>query len=378
MQRTRQVQLAQRILTHRAAQNSTDLAPDLYHVDPDRYVDPARYGLELERIFHRNPLLACMSCDVPDPGDYVTLDILDVPVLITRAEDGTVRALRNSCRHRGAIVAAGRGHATTFSCPFHGWTYRCNGSLAATTHKAGFAGLDLDRHGLAPLDCGEASGLVFVRLNGTGERLDAAAWLGGLAAELAGYGYPTYHPMPRPSRSVAANWKLLFDGNCESYHVRFIHRETIHPLIDNQNSVFDPFGLHALVIYSRKSIGALEDLPQTEWDFLPHASCTYLILPNTVLINMVDHVEMFRLFPEAVDRTRVELSLYTPTGATDERSARHWKRQAEALEMTVVQEDAPISESIQRALRPGAPALTFGRNEPALIHFHQGLDRLMS
>jgi phenylpropionate dioxygenase-like ring-hydroxylating dioxygenase large terminal subunit len=378
MQRTRQVQLAKRILTHRESKNSTDLAADMYQIDPDRYLDPTVYEDELERVFRRQPLLACMSCDVQNPGDYVTLDILDVPVLVARGEDGVVRAFRNSCRHRGAIVAAGRGHTTSFSCPFHGWSYRCDGSLAATTHRKGFADLDLDSHGLVPLSCGESSGLVFVQLRGTGAELDAAGWLSGLDEEFADYGYQTYHAMPRPTRSVAANWKLLFDGNCESYHVRYLHRTTIHPLIDSDNSVFDSFGPHSLAIYARKTIGALGEVPEADWDFLPHASCTYLIFPNTVLINMVDHVEMFRFFPEAVDRTRVELTLYTPTAATDERSERHWRRQAEALEMTVVKEDVPISEGIQRTLKPGGPPLTFGRNEPALIHFHQGLDRLLS
>jgi phenylpropionate dioxygenase-like ring-hydroxylating dioxygenase large terminal subunit len=378
MQRTRQIALAKRVLAHRAAGNTTDLAPVTYQVDPRTYFDQEHYERELAQVFRHQPLVACMACDVKEPGDYITTSILDVPVLIARGQDGQIRAFRNSCRHRGAIVAEGRGQTSSFSCPFHGWTYRTDGTLGATSHKQGFSDLDPEKSGLAELACGEAAGLVFVRLSGPDEDLDAEAWLGGLTAEFADFDYQSYHSLPRPVATAAANWKLLFDGNCESYHVRYIHRTTIHPLIDSANSVFDEFGPHSLAVYSRKTIGQLAELPEDEWDFLPHASCTYLIFPNTVLINMVDHVEMFQIYPESASSCRVHTTLYTPTPSDDERSERHWRRQAEALEMTVRTEDLPISEGIQRALKPGAPPMTYGRNEPALVHFHRVLDHVMS
>jgi len=378
MQRTRRIALAKRVLAHRAAGNTTDLAPTSYQVDPHVYFDSDHFQRELELIFRRQPLLACMSCDVKEAGDFLTTSLVDVPVIIVRGEDGKVRAFRNSCRHRGALVADGRGHARSFSCPFHRWTYRTDGTLKATTHQQGFCDLHPEQSGLAELACGEAAGLVFVRLSGTEDTLDATAWLGGLAEEFAGFDYPRYHPLPRPVTPAEANWKLLFDGNCENYHVSHIHRKTIHPLIDSNNSTFDEFGVHGLAVYPRKTIGQLAETPEEQWDFLPHASCTYLIFPNTVLINMVDHVEMFQIYPETPGTCRIHTTLYTPTSLDDERSERHWRRQAEALELTVRTEDLPISEGIQRALKPGAPLLTYGRNEPALIHYHRALARVMA
>ena len=379
MLRTRQIDLAKRILAHREAGRGTDLADATYQVDPAIYCEPSILDDEVNRIFRRRPLLACMSAEVHEPGDFITTDLLDVPVLVVRGDDGVVRAFRNSCRHRGAVVAEGKGCAPKFSCPFHGWTYRRDGSLVSTTHPTGFDDIDMSKGGLAELACGEVSGLVFVRLSGPPGLLDAAGWLGPLADELAHFGYESYHALPRPAAKVGANWKLIYDGNCESWHSRFIHRATIDPLISSDHAVFDPFDLHSLVTYPRKTIGVLTESTPEEWDFLPHASCTYLILPNTVLINMVDHVELFRIYPEAVDLTRIELTLYTPTPPdADERAERHWRRQAEALERTVQSEDFPVSEGAQRALRTATAPLTYGRNEPALIHFHRGLERLLA
>jgi phenylpropionate dioxygenase-like ring-hydroxylating dioxygenase large terminal subunit len=373
MQRTRQIALAKRVLAHRAAGNTTDLAATSYQIDPSIYFDPDHYERELELIFRRQPLLACMSCDVKEPGDFFTTSLVDVPVIIVRGADGQVRAFRNSCRHRGALLADGRGHAKNFSCPFHRWTYGTDGTLKATTHEQGFCDLDPEQSGLAELACAEAAGLVFVRLSGAEEPLDATAWLSGLAEEFADLDYSSYHALPRPAAAAKANWKLLFDGSCENYHVSHIHRKTIHPLIESSNATFDEFGMHSLAVYPRKTVGQLSEIAEDQWDLLPHASCTYLIFPNTVLINMVDHVELFQIYPETPNTCRVHTTLYTPTPSDDERSERHWRRQAEALELTVRTEDLPISEGIQRALKPGAPPLTYGRNEPALIHYHRSL-----
>ena len=115
-----------------------------------------------------------MTADVARPGDFVTLSLTDVPILVARGADGVVRAFRNVCRHRGACVAEGRGEgAKSFMCPYHGWSYRLDGRLVNPTSRQGFEGLDRGEHGLAEMACDEAAGFVFVQVDGAPGTLDA-------------------------------------------------------------------------------------------------------------------------------------------------------------------------------------------------------------
>ena len=161
MAQTWQLALLDRMLAHHQAGNTTDMVDEVYRNRIDKYVRGDRYEAEVDTLFRGLPVLACMTPDVPKPGDYMTLSIADVPVLVARGEDGVVRAFRNVCRHCGSCVAEGRGHNDkTFLYPYHAWSYRLDGSLVAMTHKAGFAGVDKNEHGLSPIACGETAGFV--------------------------------------------------------------------------------------------------------------------------------------------------------------------------------------------------------------------------
>ncbi len=68
---------------------------------------------------------------MPDVGDYRVRYIADTPILLVRGENGEIHAHVNMCRHRGAPVCrAEKGRALSFRCPYHGWTYRADGTLA--------------------------------------------------------------------------------------------------------------------------------------------------------------------------------------------------------------------------------------------------------
>ena len=68
-----------------------------------------------------------------------------IRLLITRGKDGKPRAFVNACRHRGAPIAVdGLGHANRFVCPYHGWTFRNDGSLFAVSEAHKFGQIDKD------------------------------------------------------------------------------------------------------------------------------------------------------------------------------------------------------------------------------------------
>src|SRR5207253_2893988 len=100
-------------------------------------------ALEREVFFRGGPINIGLGRLLPTPGDWMTHDYTGVPILLVRQPDGALSASLNVCRHRGARVADGRGSsASSFSCPYHGWTYALDGSLLARPDERSFTAVD--------------------------------------------------------------------------------------------------------------------------------------------------------------------------------------------------------------------------------------------
>jgi phenylpropionate dioxygenase-like ring-hydroxylating dioxygenase large terminal subunit len=375
MDRERQLQLIDRIMAHRAA-GTTDLAEASYRNPVSQYTDPFRLDQERQLLFRRTPVLACMTADVREPGDYVTLDVDDVPVLVVRGGDGVVRAFRNVCRHRGACVADGRGNSPkVFTCPYHSWSYDHGGTLVSLPGRAGFADVDRSTMGLSPLACGEAHGFVCIRLEGDGP-VDVDEWLCGAQVDLAPFGLEGWHHVETRFNRRRMNWKLMVDTFCEAYHIQSLHRSTIAPTIMSSASLFDGWGPHGRMTVSRWSVSELDDQPRDSWDTMPHVTLVYVLMPNVVLIYQQDHVELWQIFPHGTDESSAIVTLYAPEPADTERAQKRWKKAMDLLLQVTDTEDFIMCEQIQISFRSGAQdAITFGRNEPTLIHFHRSLDQ---
>jgi hypothetical protein len=124
----------------------------------------------------------------------------------------------------------------------------------------------------------------------------------------------------------------------------------------------------------RTSIEALREQPDDERNLRPHIIAIYQLFPNTIVIWQVDHIEIWRAFPDRNDpgSCSVEFSLYRP--ADSDRPEKHWAKNRDIAIRTVLDEDFPLGERMQIGFESGATEeVIYGRNEPSLVHFHSSI-----
>lgn len=146
--------------------------PDQVHRDV--YLDQELFELEQRRLWRHTWIYVGHDSQVPKPGDFYTADIAGQPVVMVRAADGAVHVLLNRCAHKGAkLVSAGAGNCRgQFRCPYHGWTYRTDGSLRTVPLKAGYHETEFSQssaaQGMTRLNSANHRGFVFTRLSADG------------------------------------------------------------------------------------------------------------------------------------------------------------------------------------------------------------------
>jgi len=353
---------------------TTDLADALFRNKVINYSCRERAALERDKLFRSMPMFMGLSTRLPKPGDYVTEDVAGMPVLLTRGADGKVRAFANICRHRGAPVASGCGNARAFVCPYHGWTYDSAGKLLGTTDKVGFEGLDLAAHGLVPLPAAEKHGLLYMRAQPGGEAIDIDAVLGPIADELAALEPETYPLYSTDKVTPRINWKFAIDTFLEGYHIPHLHRKTIAPYFVGNVGAFRSGGLSGRLSVPKTSIETQRAVAENERDYLRHMVSIYQLFPNALLIWQLDHIEIWRAFPDRDDPSRceVEMTIYRPADSTKPDS--YWEKNRDIAIRTVMEEDFPLGERMQIGFESGATEeVIYGRNEPSLVHFHRSI-----
>lgn len=186
------------------------------------YRSPEVYERDLERVVWPGWIVAAHASELAEPGDYLLLDIDRESVIVTRDQEGEVRALVNVCRHRGSRVCVERrGRLHAFVCPYHGWSYALDGRLRSRRHMP--CGFDRAAHGLKRLRAAVFHGLVFVTFDEWAPALEPA--LAPLSPPLEPYALEATRVAAMRTYSVDANWKLVVENFMECYHCAPAHPE---------------------------------------------------------------------------------------------------------------------------------------------------------
>jgi phenylpropionate dioxygenase-like ring-hydroxylating dioxygenase large terminal subunit len=371
--------MARRNLAHVKA-DTIDPAPEVLRVPAAHYLDPARFALELERVWKRVPLVLALSAELREPGDYRAFEVAGVPVLIARGSDRVVRAFVNSCGHRGAqVVVEPAGNARRFVCPYHAWSYDEQGALVGIFARADFGEVDPACHGLVRLPAAERAGLVWVGLSPRAT-LDIDTFLCGYDRVLAEFGFERWQLVAR--RSVPGpNWKIAYDGYLDFYHLPILHKNSFGSGLPHR-ALYDAYGPHQRASFPNPNLLRLEDRPEEQWPttellagvwtVFPHVSiATFDAGPRAVLVS--------QLFPGASPLESVTVQSYLLEQAPDDAGRAAAEKMFELLGHVVREEDYATGLRQQRALAAGARAeVLFGRNEAGGQRFHGFLDRLLA
>ena len=377
MSREQLVAMARRNMEYADA-GTVEQEPDVFKVAAANYYDPDRFEAEKRQIFRRMPLVLAPSAELPQPGDYKAMEAVGMPVLLTRGQDGTVRAFINSCSHRGtAVVVDGTGNRRKFVCPYHGWTFTQGGELVGIAAEDDFGAIDKAEYGLTPLPVQERAGLIWCILDPNSD-LSFDAFLGGYDDMLAHFGLENWHLHSK--RTIRGpNWKIAYDGYMDLYHLPVLHKNTIGASASNQ-ALYYPWGPHQRVISPNRQQD-MEDVPVEDWPSEVLMVGVWTIFPHISIASFRGggrSIMLSQLFPgETVDES-FTTQYYLMEEAPDEAQAKEADAMFDLLEKVVEDEDYATGFLQQRALKSGGREFVlFGRNEGGGQRFHAWLDRLL-
>jgi phenylpropionate dioxygenase-like ring-hydroxylating dioxygenase large terminal subunit len=334
------------------------------------YTDAATYTDEQRRVFGRAWQYVGLTEQLAQPGDFFTSTIGETPVVVTRAEDGALRAFANVCRHRGAIVVREEaGHRSTLQCHYHAWTYNLDGSLRAAPGMKDEPDFDRTCYGLHALPCETWGPFIFVNPDRSAAPLaDALGELPRLVAA-TGLDLGSIRRRVRRRYDIGANWKIVVDNYLECYHCPVAH-PGFCDLIDTNDYVVTEHELFSTQSGKvKESAGRGDSHPYDVrgtvrdgfYAFLwPNFTLNIYPGPGNVSVNL--------FLPAGVDRT-IAIYDYLFADAVTDAQLDEFVRFIDQVQ----DEDVALCESVQRGMRSSyydGGRLMLAR-ESALRHFQR-------
>jgi phenylpropionate dioxygenase-like ring-hydroxylating dioxygenase large terminal subunit len=327
------------------------------------YSDPEILRREQERIFRNAWQYVGHLGQLPEPGTFFTGRAGRVPIVVTHARDGEMRAFANVCRHRGFVVAEGSGKRETLQCPYHAWTYGLDGSLHRAPRSDEEPDFPREELGLAPAAVSTWGPFVFVNAGPDPEPLESA--LGSMPAQIAELGLVVdelvFHT--RWEAEIAANWKIVSENFLECYHCQVAH-PAFADVIDVSAEAY------ALSTDGRLSSqrGPVRANVMIEGEL--QRSQFHFLWPNLGVNIFAGHpnISIGPIVPLAPDRTYRFLDYFfgPDVGAA-------WIDDLMAFDTQVGVEDRRLVEGVHRGMASGAleHGVLMGHSEQLIGHFQQ-------
>ncbi|WP_159830386.1 aromatic ring-hydroxylating dioxygenase subunit alpha [Novosphingobium sp. TCA1] len=357
------------------------------------YYDSDWFEREREAVFRQSWMQLGHVCELPERGSFMRreIEVLKASILIVRGRDDEIRAFHNVCTHRGTqLVDAADGRRSTFSCPYHMWTFGLDGALVSAPDFESFHVAKADC-ALPPVRCEVIAGLIFVHCGEPGVSLREE--LGPLAEKLEAMPVAAATTFSEYVYEIDANWKLTFDNFQENYHLRFIHPAAAQPVCSADNPFGYPvsYGFHGAhrtqriwsnprmpapapiqgEAFRRGGASAMADGllgSDTVKDYLA-------LFPNFFLFGSPVQHFSHMVMPIAPDRSRGVIRLYW-IGEDESASERFSREYVMATARDVHAEDRSVIERGHKGLASGALRhIHFQAQESLCRHLFNEVDR---
>ena len=293
-----------------------------------------------------------------------------VPLVITRDENGELRAFVNVCRHRGSeLVLQECGNRKTLQCHYHAWTYNLDGTLRTAPGMKYEESFDKTHFSLRSVQIEAWGPFLFATLDKEAAPLRSV--LGELPDLLLATGVKLdgLNRRVRQTYEVAANWKVVVDNYLECYHCP-VANHGFSALIDTNNYTVAEYEYFSTQGGPQKAHAHPDKAPR----FNKHGVVTdgffAYLWPNFTL-NLYPgpgNLSLNLFLPLAVDRT---LAIFDYL--FDDAVSQSDQEQFGQFIDQVQREDIVLCESVQRGLSTGyfEQGKLMLHHEKALRHFQK-------
>jgi phenylpropionate dioxygenase-like ring-hydroxylating dioxygenase large terminal subunit len=309
------------------------------------YTSEAFYRWETERMLRAGWQCVAHTSQVPEIGDFITLDLLAEPLIVVRDKDGGVRVLSRTCPHRGMDImppgfghgpaearegAPGCGQTRLFLCPYHSWTFDLDGRLKACPEMHQAAGFQRAEWGLREFRAQVWQGFIFVNLDGAAPQTPAEQWA-ELGPHLEKWAAEDLIVVDARSWDCPFNWKVIVENFMESYHHLGAHSQSLQPMMPARDTWTEEERAHFVrchLPYGAKERSAIDEAQASgtareifplipglaerdrfEWGLS-------LGFPNWLLAYVPDCLIWYRIQPEGPHRHTLLTTLLVPRAVT--------------------------------------------------------------
>jgi Rieske 2Fe-2S family protein len=333
----------------------------------DWYLDHDHYERELRSIWYREWVCVGRLEALEKTGDFFLADIGSQSIIVTRSENGDVRAFHNTCRHRGSALCReshGRFRNNRIICPYHTWTYLTDGALVSTPGRFDTDDFDAKDYSLYSVAADTWAGFIFVNLAVEPET-DLMSFLGDEATYVENWPLAQMRSVHQEIVPVACNWKIFWENYNECYHCPRVHPELCKVMPDYKDAVFDPIDVpgwkpayagdtgRAAVAESAEtwSMTGQLSLPVIEGPTAEEIECGVVfssIVPSMYVVAHPDYVRSVRVVPTGPESIDLVVDWMLPKHYEVENSEQLVA--LVALAKTVVAQDGDVCELNQKGL----------------------------
>ena len=382
MLKQEQNRLLKGLLKHLDAKTNVD-AGGIMKTPAETYISEDRFETEWKTFFQDHPQIIGMSGDLAEANSFFTVNDFGPSIIATRDPAGKFKAYANVCSHRGAeIEQERRGVKSKFSCPFHGWTFNNQGSLVGYPQSKQFGEIDKDCYGLTELPCLEKYGFLWVHPNSKGE-INLKDLLGDkLEEEFSAWDFNKLIFSNEEEYQTDMNWKLAIDTFGETYHFSVLHKDSLFQSFHGNCQMFDSFKKNGRLILCKRDIDEMRKLPEKDWKICTGTLPVYYLFPNIIFMPTPEGAFLVREYPleNSPHKSVSKISFYfypealeaaNKMGVSPETGLNPLEELYSAFGSVIRDEDYVVAASSHKGLKSGnLDFLTFGRNEPALHHYH--------